>query len=112
MAARISAMIHHGDAARTLGGCYQRGSERRPLLLLRLPPKPPRLLLKPRPPPLRFSRGLASLTFIARPPTSLPLNCSMAAPASSLVDISTKAKPRDLPVSRSSTTLADCTVPA
>ena len=32
--------------------------------------------------------------------------------ASSLVDISTKANPLDRPVSRSSTTLADSTVPA
>src|SRR5215217_2703496 len=97
---------------------YQRGSERRPKLPppppLRLPPKPPRSPPKPRPPPPppRFSRGLASLTLSARPPTSLPLNCSIAAFASSSVDISTKAKPLERPVSRSSITLADETVPA
>src|SRR2546430_7799578 len=39
----------------------------------------------------------------ALPICSLPLNCSMAALASSLVDISTKAKPRERPVMRSST---------
>src|SRR5713101_7994225 len=54
------------------------------------------------PPPPRFSRGLASLTFNARPPTSWPLNFSMAAAPSSLVDISMKPKPRERPVSRSS----------
>src|SRR5574341_1608980 len=89
---------------------YQRGSRVRPRLL-RSPSKRPRLLPKRRP-PSRFSRGLASLTFSARPPTSLPLNCSIAAVASSGVDISTKAKPRERPVMRSSTTLADSTVPA
>src|SRR6185436_18692045 len=77
---------------------YQRGSRWPPPPNLlpppppRLPPKPPppRLPPKPRPPTLRFSRGLASLTFNGRPPTSLPLNWSMAEAASSLVDISIK----------------------
>src|ERR1041384_5812317 len=82
--------------------CYQRDSDRRPFSLY----LPPRLSLKPPPPP-RFSRGLASLTFRARPPSSLPLNCSIAEVASSWLDISTKAKPLEHPVSRSSTTLAD-----
>src|SRR3954465_11007943 len=73
-------VTNHGD--QHLRGTYQRGSERRPPL----PPPKPRLLLKPRPPPPpppRFSRGLASLTFKERPPTSLPLNCSIAESASS-----------------------------
>src|SRR5438552_16636077 len=101
-------MNHHGDrtACDNCADCYQRGSDRRPKL------PPPRLLSKPRPPTPRFSRGLASVTFKGRPPTSLPLNCSMAEDASSLVDISTKANPRERPVSRSSTRLADSTVPA
>src|SRR6266705_6303823 len=60
-----------------LSGYYQRGSRlprnepgrSPPNPRSRLPPKPPRP-----PPPPRFSRGLASLTFRARPLSSLPLN--------------------------------------
>src|SRR2546423_5185726 len=77
------------------------------------PPKPPRPPPPPPPPrPPRSSRGRASLTVRLRPLRSLPLNCCMAASPSSREDISTKPKPRERPVSRSSTTLADSTVPA
>src|SRR5919106_147828 len=85
---------------------YQRGSGRLLLpprsLRPRVLPKPERLPPKPRPPPPRFSRGLASLTFKARPPRSLPLNCSIAEVASCSLDISMKANPFERPVSRSS----------
>src|SRR6266545_4974878 len=80
------------------------------------PPKfrpPPRLPPNPRPPPRlpRSSRGLASFTVKLRPFKSLPLNSSIAFCPSSLEAISTKPKPRERPVSRSSTTVADSTVP-
>src|SRR5918996_934514 len=82
----------------------------RPPPPLRPPPKPPR----PPPPPRlpRSSRGRASLTVRLRPLNSLPLNCEIAASPSSLEDISTNPNPRERPVSRSSITEADSTVPA
>src|SRR5882724_3711361 len=94
---------------------YQRGVRSLPKLLraLRseLPPKP-RLPPLRVPPKLRFSRGFASFTFKFRPLISLPLNCATAASPASFEAISTKPKPRERPVSRSSITLADSTVPA
>src|SRR5579872_2376961 len=50
---------------------------------------------------VRSSRGVASLTFNVRPATSLPLRPVMAWAASLSSAISTKAKPRGRPVSRS-----------
>ena len=79
---------------------YQRGSR------LKRPPPPPPPPRPPRPPPspndlLRSGRGRASFTFRARPPTSFPSSAAMAWVASSSLVISTKAKPRGRPVSRS-----------
>src|SRR5262249_18606107 len=54
-------------------------------------------------------RGRASLTVNVRPWSCAPLRLAMASSPPS--DISTKAKPRDRPVSRSDTTSADVTVP-
>src|SRR5881397_1335984 len=80
-----------------------------------------RLPLRPPPPPLRYPpplrpppepEGLASSTFSVRPSTSWPLNFLTAASASSAVAISTKPNPRERPVSRSVTTVADSTAPA
>jgi len=55
----------------------------------------------PPPPPPRSWRSWASFTRTARPSTSTPSIAWMAAAASSSVAISTKAKPRERPVSRS-----------
>src|SRR5437867_13273811 len=76
------------------------------------PPKPPRP-----PPPARRSAppvpgAFAFSTWIVRPSRLVPLRRLMACSASSGVAISTKPKPRDRPVSRSVTTLADSTLPA
>src|SRR3989454_603532 len=78
------------------------------------PPKPPR----PPPPPPRRSPpppapgAFAFSTWMVRPSRLVPLSRLMACSASSGVAISTKPKPRDRPVSRSVTTLADSTLPA
>src|SRR5262249_23050859 len=61
----------------------------------RLPPPPPP------PPPARSGFGRASLTVTARPSTVFPFNPSIALAASSSFGISTNAKPRGRPVSRS-----------
>src|SRR5262249_38323699 len=77
------------------------------------PPPPP----KPRPPPNplplgpRLSPGRASLTVSWRPSISRPLRAAIAASADSRESISTKANPRERPVSRSVTKLADSTTP-
>src|SRR3984957_17161543 len=64
----------------------------------RPPPKPP----PPRPPPPpRCSCGRASLTTRLRPPKFWPFRELTARSASSSLEISTKAKPRDWPVKRS-----------
>src|SRR3990172_5938367 len=68
----------------------------------RRPPPPP-------PPPLPLGR--ASLTFSVRPPSSVPLTPRIAAWAAEASDISTKAKPRGRPVSRSVMTLTLSTSP-
>ena len=52
-----------------------------------------------------------TLTVNARPSTSLPFMAAMAAFASWSLDISTKPKPLERPVSRSMMTCADWTVP-
>src|SRR6266481_9323574 len=51
-------------------------------------------------------------TFSVRPSTTWPLNLFAAASASSALVISTKPNPRERPVSRSVTTVADSTPPA
>src|SRR6185503_3061544 len=68
------------------------------------PPPPPRL-----PPPP--DRSWASLTVSVRPPSSRPFSWSMACLASCSLPISTNAKPRGRPVSRSITILVSATVP-
>src|SRR5262249_33748482 len=68
------------------------------------PPKPPR-------PPGRSSRGRASFTTNLRPPTSLSCIPSIAACPSCGLDISTNPNPFERPVSRSTMTCADSTVP-
>src|SRR6185437_4089949 len=72
----------------------------------RRPPPPP----GPRPPPPPPSRALASFTFRARPPKSLPSSACMAGVASAF-DISTNPNPRGRPVSRSVMSANDSTVP-
>lgn len=52
------------------------------------------------------------MTVRGRPPSSLPWNISTALLASSPVENSTKAKPRDLPVTRSNIRLTFVTTPA
>src|SRR6185437_10928667 len=86
-----------GREARPTGTAYQRRLE----LLSR-----GRLL-----PPLRgrSSRGRASLTVRVRPWNWAPFRLAMA--SSAPADISTKAKPRDRPVSRSETSCAETTLP-
>src|SRR4029077_6352416 len=74
------------------------------------PPRPPPPPPRPPPPPPP-ERSCASLTLMARPPSSRPLSCAMASLASWSLLISTNAKPRGRPVSRSVTTLASVTVP-
>ena len=75
------------------------------------PPPPPGRPNPPPPPPPRSTFGRASLTFKRRPPNSLPLSAAMACSASSSSGISTNAKPRDRPVSRSVTILTLSTAP-
>lgn len=77
--------------------------------LLSFPP-----LRSPPPPLLRSplsSLGRASFTLSARPSSSWPSSCSIAALPSASSDISTKPKPFDLPVSLSSMIAALVTVP-
>jgi hypothetical protein len=65
------------------------------------------------PPPPRGGRGVrsrASLTRNGRPPISMPFRCCIAVSASAL-GMSTKPKPRGLPVSRSLISFTDSTVP-
>src|SRR5689334_11592601 len=81
---------------------YQRGSRR----WRENPPPPP---LKPPPPP--WGLGRASLTFRFRPSRLLPLRAAIAWSACEASDISTKAKPRERPVSRSVTMLTRSTLP-
>ena len=79
---------------------YQRESRRGP-------PRPP-----PPPLPPRLSvLGRASFTFNARPSTLAPFKALIARSASSPLVISTNAKPRDRPVSRSVTMLTRSTAP-
>src|SRR4051794_25439237 len=102
-------------------GDYQRSRPPPPLLPRPRPPPPPPPRLKPPPPPpaprpppkppARGSRGRASFTFKARPFSSRPFIAAIALPASSALDIPTKAKPRGCPVSRSLTTLTLSTAP-
>ena len=70
------------------------------------PPPPP-------PPPLRGRSvlGLASLIVKVRPPKSVPFKAAVAFSASPAFVISTKAKPRERPVSRSVTMLTFSTAP-
>src|SRR5580704_7314913 len=90
---------------------YQRGSRRclGPPPSRPPPPRNPPPPGRPPPPPLVFGR--ASLTLRARPPTFEPFNAVMARSASSASVISTNAKPRDRPVSRSVIRLTRSTVP-
>ena len=69
----------------------------------RRPPPAPRARSSRKPPlrGLRSSRGFASFTFKARPPTSFPFKAVIAAWAALSSAISTKPKPRGRPVSRS-----------
>lgn len=60
---------------------------------------------------LHRERGLAMATVSGRPPTSWPSSAPIALFASSGVDISTKPKPRELPLCRSVTTVASVTSP-
>src|SRR2546428_827049 len=83
-----------------------RGSQRRPPPQ---PPPPPPPRRWPPPPPPAPPPGLATSTLIRRPSSSV-LDTGRSR-ASSVVAISTNPKPRDRPVSRSVTTLADSTVP-
>src|SRR5881296_3602921 len=76
------------------------------------PPKPPRPPPPRRSPPPPAPGAFAFSTWIVRPSRLVPLRRLMACSASSGVAISTKPKPRDRPVSRSVTTLADSTLPA
>src|SRR6266446_9818776 len=77
------------------------------------PPKPPRPPPAPprRSPPPPAPGAFAFSTWMVRPSRLVPLRRLMACSASSGVAISTKPKPRDRPVSRSVTTLADSTLP-
>src|SRR3984885_8261397 len=75
---------------------YQRRSRRSP-------PPPPRRGLS--------VLGRASLTLIARPPRLVPFNPLIAASASAESLISTNAKPRERPVSRSVIKLTRSTAP-
>src|SRR5206468_7934771 len=86
-----------------------RGSQRRPPPQPPPPPPPPRRW--PPPPPPAPPPGLATSTLIRRPSSSVLFRRATASLASSVVAISTNPKPRDRPVSRSVTTLADSTVP-
>src|SRR5215470_679319 len=93
--------------------CYQRPPRAPPRPAPPPPPKPPR----PPPPPPRRSPpppepgAFAFSTWIVRPSRFVPLRRQMACSASSGVAISTNPKPRERPVSRSVTTLADSTPP-
>src|SRR5207249_2391265 len=75
----------------------------------REPPRPPPAPRRSRP---RLPGDFAFSTRIVRPSRFVPFKRLMACSASSGVAISTNPKPRDRPVSRSVTTLADSTVPA
>jgi hypothetical protein len=70
------------------------------------PPNPP-----DREPPECGGRGFAMLTVSGRPSKGCSFSFEIAAWASSLVDISTKPKPRDRPENLSVITEADSTVP-
>src|SRR5262249_420297 len=61
--------------------------------------------------PPRSVFGRASFTLSARPLTSAPFNAAMARSASEVSVISTNAKPRERPVSRSVTRLTRSTFP-
>src|SRR5579863_431080 len=84
-----------GLAARPARRIYQRDPRPRP----------------PPPPPPPCGLGRASLTFRARPFISAPLSCEIAVSAALRSVISTKAKPRGCPVSRSVTMLTRSTAP-
>jgi hypothetical protein len=84
--------------ARQIGDGYQRGSRR-------CRGGPP----NPRPAPCAFGR--ASLTLSWRPPKLVPFRAAIARSASAESVISTKAKPRARPVSRSVTRLTRSTFP-
>src|SRR5258708_27398319 len=70
-------------------------------------PRPP----PPPPPPGRSALGRASFTLMVRPPKSVPFRLAIAFSPSSAFAISTKANPRDLPVSRSVRMLTRSTCP-
>ena len=89
-----------GTAPRSKSRLYQR--------LCREPPPFPRF---PPPPGARSPFGRASLTFSALPSTSLPFRPLIAAFPSASAFISTNAKPRGCPVSRSVTMLTRSTDP-
>jgi hypothetical protein len=72
---------------------------------------PPRLPPPPPPPNERSVFGRASLTFSARPSSSLPFSSAMARSASALALISTNPNPLGCPVSRSVTMLTRSTAP-
>src|SRR5687768_9470626 len=100
-------LAHRGASfASQLRCCYQRSPPSPP------PPPPPRGPRPPPPPPPPPPpwRSCASLIRRGRPPISLPFKDWMARCAS-LLDISTKPKPRGRPVSRSLISATDCTAP-
>src|SRR5260370_29695022 len=106
-------ILSAGRRTSYLGAGYQRGSRRwrgppPPPPLGRPPPPPP----KPRPPaPPPWGFGRASLILSARPSRSVPLSAAIARSASAESVISTNAKPRERPVSRSVTRLTRSTCP-
>src|ERR1039457_1698943 len=118
-------ILSAGRRTSCIGARYQRGSRRRggppppppppgrppppPPPLGRPPPPPPPKPRPPPPPPWGFGR--ASLILSARPSRSVPLRAAMARSASAESAISTNAKPRERPVSRSVTRLTRSTCP-
>src|SRR5207245_10922770 len=78
----------------------------------RPPREPPRPPPAPRRSPPPLPGDFAFSTRIVRPSRFVPFRRRMACSASAGVAISTNPKPRDRPVSRSVTTLADSTAPA
>jgi hypothetical protein len=108
-------ILSAGRRTSFFGARYQRGSRRGP----RPPPPPPPLGRPPPPPPPKprppppppWGFGRASLILSARPSRSVPLSAAIARSASAESVISTNAKPRERPVSRSVTRLTRSTCP-
>src|ERR1017187_643539 len=108
-------ILSAGRRTSCFGARYQRGSRRwrgppPPPPLGRPPPPPPPPKPRPPPPP-PWGFGRASLILSARPSRSVPLRAAIARSASAESVISTNAKPRERPVSRSVTRLTRSTCP-